>query len=91
MIAFRVRNVCFGSNLISLLVLCVVTSLSPALTQDRDNETAVGLEEICVSRSVCLAVLPGKAAHKPFIPCCPFSYWLKAIKISLQQAQLSAI
>ena len=32
-----------------------------------------------------------EAAHKPFIPRLAFSYWLKAIKVSLRQGQLSAI
>lgn len=30
-------------------------------------------------------------AHKPFILCLAFSYWLKAIKISLRQEQLYPI
>lgn len=46
-------------------------------------------EEICVSRMVCLCRFAWEAAHKPFIRRLGFFYWLKAIKISLQQGMLS--
>ena len=43
-------------------------------------------ENLCEQEGL-FCCLAREAAHKPFIPCLAFSYWLKAIKISLQQEQ----